>query len=180
MVINAGLTLPAKYQDPVHLTKAKEWTDLDILRFLPVEPRIPAGFWDPTWCYYGVAVGQHVRFPEDRGLFFWHIAFLHSPGNRECSDGRFEEPVTQILKEFCSKVGGGFFVKERGDLPSPRSNTEDPRPWAYLHCLKRYHVKEHPKFEPNEIASGLFQLVEWTYPRFLALQAPAKPDADAP
>ena len=152
-------------RDPSPMNKPGEGSAIHRIRFLPAS-RTPDNFWDPKWCYYSVALGDHVRFPQDSGPFTWHIAFLHAPGSGNHSDGACANDVISIMKKFCRMTEDGFFLVVPGDVMARGQH------WSYINVFKRYHSRL-----PNgaacvqQIAEDLFKLIRSTYPELAALCA---------
>jgi hypothetical protein len=153
-LLSPGLssTLKTAPRDPQPFKKGG--TNIVRLRILP-QKKVPARFWDNTWCFYELGVGSY----DNSALVLGGVAFLQFSDQQVCGDGLHQSAVRQILEHAHRQRANDF---QLGDSSGGGATM------PFLG--RRYRANPAQKFFPVELAANdLAWLINVTLPEFQKL-----------
>lgn len=142
--------LVAPKADPAPFKKSGN--DFVRLRVLPRQ-KTPLNFWNSSWCFYEIAVGNYGG-----GFTVGGVAFIQFPNQKVCGEGRYLQPVLAVLEKLRAERAAEFELC-----------AASPGLSAVTGFSRRYFVREFPVFPPAVAGRDLAWLIHKTLPQFEAL-----------
>jgi len=147
---NLAENLAVPKADPAPFQKSGN--DFVRLRVLPRQ-KTPQNFWNSSWCFYEIAVGNYSA-----GLTVGGVAFIQFPNQKACGEGRYLQPVLAILEKLRAERDNEFELC-----------AASPGLSAATGFSRRYFAREFPFFPPAVAGRDLAWLIQNTLPLFETL-----------
>ena len=145
-----NLTVPQA--DPANFKKSEN--DFVRLRVLPRQKN-PLRFWNSSWCFYEIAVGNYGA-----GLTVGGVAFIQFPNQKACGEGQYLQPVLAILEKLQAECAAKFELCAASHGLS-----------AVTGFSRRYFAREFPFFPPAVAGRDMAWLIQKTLPQFTAISS---------